>query len=85
MSLSWYFPQAGMSPRDSIIYRKWSDVLMYADFHDPLDAQHPERSATSATCCGTLTTLTPVTHRGMFTLGSGVLRLRPTFSRQGCS
>jgi hypothetical protein len=73
------FPQAGMSPRDNIICRKWSDVLMFADFHDLLDAQRLERSATSATCCGTLTILTPVTHRGMFTLGSGVLRLRSDF------
>ena len=85
MFLLWYFPQAGISPRTIIICRKWSDVLTYADFHDPLDAQRPERSATSVTCCGTLTILTPVMHRGMFTLGSGVLRLRPTFSRQGCS
>lgn len=70
------FPQADMSPRDNIICKKWPDVLMYPDVHHPLDAQSPERSATCATCCGTLTILTLVTHRGMFTLGSGVLRLR---------
>jgi hypothetical protein len=38
MFLLWYFPRAGMPPRDNIISKKWPDVLMYADFHDPLDA-----------------------------------------------
>jgi hypothetical protein len=74
------FPQADMSPRDNIICKKWPDVFMCADiFMIRWILQRPERSATSATCCGTLTMLTPVTHRGMFTLGSGVLRLRSDF------
>lgn len=30
MFLLWYFPRAGMPPRDNIISKKWPDVLMYS-------------------------------------------------------